>query len=67
MSMLTIPTRIIVIAVFLAAAQPLIAEQKNGFDISNARVPVDEILRGGPPRDGWPAFGLWCVGPALQQ
>lgn len=65
--MLTIPTRIIVIAVFLVAAQPLIAEQKNGFDISNARVPVDEILRGGPPRDGWPAFGLCCVGPALQQ
>jgi hypothetical protein len=54
MSMLTIPTRIIVIAVFLAAAQPLIAEQKNAFDISNARVPVDEILCGGPPRDGIP-------------
>ncbi len=56
MKILTIRTRIVVIAVFLAAAQPLIAEQKNGFDISNARVPVDEILSGGPPRDGIPSI-----------
>jgi hypothetical protein len=28
----------------------------NGFDLSNASVPADEILRGGPPRDGIPAL-----------
>jgi hypothetical protein len=28
----------------------------NGFDLSPASVPVDEILRGGPPRDGIPAL-----------
>lgn len=56
MKILTIRTQIIVIAAFLAAAQPLIAEQKNGFDLSTARVPVDEILRGGPPRDGIPSI-----------
>ncbi|OEY68096.1 hypothetical protein BG841_14720 [Marinobacter sp. X15-166B] len=31
-------------------------QQKNGFDLSNASVPVDEILPGGPPRDGIPAI-----------
>jgi len=29
---------------------------QNGFDLSPASVPVDEILRGGPPRDGIPAL-----------
>ncbi|MCH7958717.1 MAG: DUF3179 domain-containing protein [Candidatus Hydrogenedentes bacterium] len=28
----------------------------NGFDLSNASIPIDEILRGGPPRDGIPAI-----------
>jgi hypothetical protein len=28
----------------------------NGFDVSNASIPVDEILPGGPPRDGIPAL-----------
>ena len=28
----------------------------NGFDLSNATIPTDEILRGGPPRDGIPAI-----------
>ena len=28
----------------------------NGFDISNSIVPKDEILRGGPPKDGIPAI-----------
>lgn len=37
-------------------AQPVLAQQKNGFDLSNALIPVDEILSGGPPRDGIPSI-----------
>ena len=33
-----------------------IATSSNGFDISNAVIPQDEILRGGPPKDGIPAI-----------
>ena len=36
---------------FAATAGP-----KNGFDVSNASIPVDEILAGGPPKDGIPAL-----------
>ncbi len=32
------------------------AGSKNGFDVSNASIPVDEILAGGPPKDGIPAL-----------
>jgi len=32
------------------------AETKNGFDLNGSLVPVKEILRGGPPRDGIPAI-----------
>ena len=32
------------------------APSLNGFDLSNASVPVNEIFRGGPPRDGIPAI-----------
>lgn len=28
----------------------------NGFDVSNSVIPVEEIVRGGPPRDGIPAI-----------
>lgn len=28
----------------------------NGFDLANAIIPVNQILRGGPPRDGIPAI-----------
>jgi hypothetical protein len=28
----------------------------NGFDVSNASVPLPEIQRGGPPKDGIPAI-----------
>ena len=37
-------------------AQPVIGQEKNGFDLSNALIPVDEILSGGPPRDGIPSI-----------
>ena len=42
--------------ILLIAWRPVMAEQKNGFDVSNALVPVDRILRGGPPRDGIPSI-----------
>ena len=32
------------------------AESKNGFDLSAASVPIDQIMRGGPPRDGIPSI-----------
>ncbi|TNF89554.1 MAG: hypothetical protein EP300_05040, partial [Gammaproteobacteria bacterium] len=28
----------------------------NGFDLSNSILPQDQILQGGPPRDGIPAL-----------
>jgi len=31
-------------------------EMKKGFDLSNASVPVDQIVDGGPPRDGIPSI-----------
>ncbi|MEX1993181.1 MAG: DUF3179 domain-containing (seleno)protein, partial [Steroidobacteraceae bacterium] len=34
-----------------ACAEPL----RNGFDLAGALVPVEEILQGGPPKDGIPA------------
>ncbi len=32
------------------------AESKNGFDLDGALIPANEILSGGPPRDGIPAI-----------
>jgi len=32
------------------------AAELNGFDLSNASIPQDEIVSGGPPRDGIPAL-----------
>ena len=31
-------------------------QDRNGFDLSDASVPVNEILQGGPPRDGIPSI-----------
>jgi hypothetical protein len=31
-------------------------QRNNGFDLANATIPADEILHGGPPRDGIPAL-----------
>ena len=33
-----------------------VSAQSNGFDLSNSTLPVNEILHGGPPRDGIPAI-----------
>lgn len=32
------------------------APVRNGFELEPASIPTDEILRGGPPRDGIPAL-----------
>lgn len=46
------------LALLLAGLLPasLSAQQILGFDLSNATVPPDDILRGGPPPDGIPAI-----------
>jgi hypothetical protein len=41
---------------FLAIYFTASASSRNGFDISNATIPADEILAGGPPKDGIPAL-----------
>jgi len=51
-----IPFRHILLISALAAAPPLAAQERNGFDVSNATVPLPQILSGGPPRDGIPSI-----------
>lgn len=52
--------RILILAVSLLGLVAInftaTAGSKNGFDLSNASIPVDEILAGGPPKDGIPAL-----------
>ena len=38
------------------AARPLYADSSNGFDLSHALVPEEQIFHGGPARDGIPAI-----------
>lgn len=40
----------------LAISAAAWAIQKNGFDLTGSAVPPDEIMQGGPPRDGIPAI-----------
>lgn len=44
--------------VLILLMAPLAAQARtlNGFDLSNALVPADDIHRGGPPRDGIPSI-----------
>ena len=45
------------VAIWAAAALLLgAAHAKNGFDLSAVTIPADEILQGGPPKDGIPAI-----------
>lgn len=44
------------IAIAMALPAELEARSKNGFDLEGATIPVDEIVSGGPPRDGIPAL-----------
>lgn len=48
--------RFIVLSLALAVSLNVFAITKNGFDLAGALIPVDEILSGGPPRDGIPAI-----------
>ena len=56
----TIKTRIFLtiplLSLLLIISQIANAALKNGFDLSNSVIPVQEILAGGPPRDGIPAI-----------
>lgn len=49
-------------AVFFAVVQGAAADddggRKNGFDLSGAVIPVEEILHGGPQRDGIPSIDV---------
>lgn len=47
--------RVLIVAV-LAFSLPGVAQMKNGFDLSNSTIPIDEIRHGGPPRDGIPSI-----------
>lgn len=42
--------------VCLGVALPAQALERNGFDLGGSLVPTEEILEGGPPRDGIPAL-----------
>lgn len=48
--------RLLVVMLGISLSALALAQQKNGFDLSNALVEPDTILRGGPPRDGIPAL-----------
>lgn len=43
-------------AALLLQGAALAAPELNGFDLAGALVPADEILQGGPPKDGIPAI-----------
>lgn len=49
---------IFLLMVFLmsCADNRIIAQSKNGFDLREALIPMNEIISGGPPRDGIPAI-----------
>ncbi len=52
--------RILVLSSILIAVIAIqlskIATSNNGFDLSNATIPSDQIMQGGPPKDGIPAI-----------
>ena len=48
--------KILFAGLLLATFPAAQAIQKNGFDLTGALLPLDEILQGGPPRDGIPAI-----------
>lgn len=44
------------LAFFAAAPIESHGSARNGFDLSNATIPLDEIFAGGPPKDGIPSI-----------
>jgi hypothetical protein len=54
-------------AVWLSHNWPLVhASTTNGFDIEDALVPREQIIHGGPPRDGIPSIDNSRFVPASQ-
>ena len=49
-------TRLLALLCLFAAATTSWGATKNGFDLNNSAIPVDEIFHGGPPKDGIPAI-----------
>ena len=49
-------TKLLLLSSAFAVALPLQAATKNGFDLTDALVPVKEIRRGGPGKNGIPAI-----------
>ena len=47
---------VMALALLLFSSAASAVERKNGFDVSNALINVDEILSGGPEKDGIPAI-----------
>ncbi|UTW11381.1 DUF3179 domain-containing protein [Marinobacterium rhizophilum] len=58
------PAMATVLALLLSCS--VSAQQLNGFELEGALVPVDDILRGGPPRDGIPSIDAPHFIPAAQ-
>ncbi len=46
--------QLIILLLFITT--PILAETKNGFDLSGSSISADLILQGGPPRDGIPSI-----------
>ena len=44
------------LAAGILLSQKAAAQTINGFDLSNATIPLKEIMSGGPPRDGIPSI-----------
>jgi hypothetical protein len=57
-STLHLPCRLVLwlIALLLAVPAGAAEDGLNGFSLKSSSVPIEEILRGGPPRDGIPAL-----------
>jgi hypothetical protein len=55
-SLLWLLPRLVVFAAACGTARAAPPRELNGFDLGASIVPTEEILRGGPPRDGIPAL-----------
>lgn len=49
-------TKVLLFSLLLAANSASFAVEKNGFDLTGSLVPTEQILSGGPQRDGIPAI-----------
>ena len=51
-----VPCAVALIWILLASPANANQPERNGFSLQPAAIPIDEILKGGPPRDGIPAL-----------